>query len=124
LHRHIENEEVSAYCDANADISHVAPRGTESDANYLATTFPHGWARRNKQGHTKGVEFLLGELKKILIQLFMKGEETKGEKRSAALMLAHLISIAHATICNRYAVQTTTQSEFGTSGNGWQPLRS
>jgi hypothetical protein len=32
--------------------------------------------------------------KKILIQLFRKGEEMKGEKMSAALMLAHLISIA------------------------------
>jgi hypothetical protein len=94
LHRLIKNEEVSVYCDANADISHVAPRGTESDANYFATSFPHDWARRNKQGHTEGVFFLLGEHKKILIQLFMKGEEMKGEKNSAALMLAHLISIA------------------------------
>jgi hypothetical protein len=41
LHRLIENEEVSVYCDANADISHVTPRGTESDANYFATSFPH-----------------------------------------------------------------------------------
>ena len=82
------------YCDANADISHVAPRGTKSHANFLATSFPHGWARRNKQGHTKGLELSLDEHKKILIQLFMKGEEMKGEKKSAALMLAHLISIA------------------------------
>jgi hypothetical protein len=66
LHRLIENEEVSVYCDANADISHVAPRGTESDASYLATLLPHGLARRNKQGHTKGVEFLLDEHKKSL----------------------------------------------------------
>jgi hypothetical protein len=66
LHRLVENEEVSVYCDANVDISHVAPRGTESDANYLATSFPHGWARRNKQGHTKDVEFLLDEHKKSL----------------------------------------------------------
>jgi hypothetical protein len=66
LHRLVENEEVSVYCDANVDISHVAPRGTESDANCLATSFPHGWARRNKQGHTKDVEFLLDEHKKSL----------------------------------------------------------
>jgi hypothetical protein len=92
LQRLIENEEVSVYCDANADISHLAPRGTESDANYLATLLSHGWARRNKQGHTKGVELLLDEHRKILIQLFMKGEEMKGEKKPAALMLAHLIS--------------------------------
>ena len=83
MYRLIETEEVSVYCDANADISHVAPRGTESDANYLAMSFPHGRARRNKQGHTKGVELLLGEHKKILIQLFMKGEELKGEKENA-----------------------------------------
>jgi hypothetical protein len=93
LHRLIENEEFSVYSNANVDISHVAPSGTESDANYLATPFLHGRAHRNKQGHTKGVEFLLREHKKILIQLFMKGEEMKGEKRSAALMLAQLISI-------------------------------
>jgi hypothetical protein len=92
LRRLIENEEVSVYCNANADISHVAPRGTESNANYFATSFPHGWARRNKQGHTKGVEFVLDEHKTILIRLLMKGEEMKGEKNSAALMLAHLIS--------------------------------
>jgi hypothetical protein len=90
----MKNEEVSVYCDAKADVSHVAPRGTESDANYLATSLPHGWARRHKQGHTKGVGYLLDEQKKIPIQLFMKGEEMKGEKKSAALMLAHLISIA------------------------------
>jgi hypothetical protein len=42
------------------------------------------------------VELLLDEHKKILIQLFMKGEEMKGEKKPAALMLAHLIS----TPCN------------------------
>jgi hypothetical protein len=54
---------------------------------------PHGWARRNKQDHTKGVELLLDEHTKINIQLFMKGE-MKGEKKSAALMLVHLISIA------------------------------
>jgi hypothetical protein len=70
MHRPIENEEVSVYCNANVNISHVAPPGTESDANYLATSFPHEWARRNKQGHTKGVELLLDEHKKILIQLF------------------------------------------------------
>jgi hypothetical protein len=64
LHRLFENEDVSVYCDACVEISYVAPRGTESDANYLATSFPHGWARRNKQGHTKGVEFLLNEQKK------------------------------------------------------------
>jgi hypothetical protein len=79
LHRLIENEEFSAHCDANVDISNVAPRGTKSDANYLATSFSHGWARRNKQGHTKGLEFLPDEHKKIRIQLFMKGEEMKGE---------------------------------------------
>jgi hypothetical protein len=66
LHRLIENEEVSIYCDAIADIYHVEPQGTESDANYLATSLPHGWARRNKQGHIKGVEFLLDEKKKSL----------------------------------------------------------
>jgi hypothetical protein len=99
LHRLVENEEVSVYCDANVNISHVAPRGTESDANYLATSFPHGWPRRNKQGHTKGVEFLLDEHTKILIQLFMKDEEMKGVKKSAALMLAHLISIAPEMGC-------------------------
>jgi hypothetical protein len=37
------------------------------------------------------------EQKKILIQLFMKGEEIKSEKKSAALMLAHLMSIAPET---------------------------
>jgi hypothetical protein len=58
LHGLIENEEVSAYCDANADISHVAPWGTESDVNYLATSFPHWWARR------QGVGFSLDEHKK------------------------------------------------------------
>jgi hypothetical protein len=58
----------------------VAPQGTESDANYLATLLPHGWARRNKQGHPKGVEFLLDKHKKIRIQIFMKGEEIKSEK--------------------------------------------
>jgi hypothetical protein len=100
LHRLIENEEVSVYCNANADISHVAPRGTESDAKYLATSFPQRWARRNKQGHTKGVKFLLGEHKKILIQLFMKGEEMKGEEKSAALMLARPISIAPEMGCS------------------------
>ena len=89
MHRLTENEEVSVYCDANVDISHVAPRGTESDANYLATSFPHGWARRNKQGRTKSVEFLLDEHQKIIIQLTMKDEEMKGEKQ--ALMLAHLL---------------------------------
>jgi hypothetical protein len=99
LHRLIENEEVSVYCDANADISHVAPRGTENDANNLATSFPHGWARRKKQGHTKGVEFLLDKHTKILIQLFMKGEEMKGEKKPAVLMLAHLIGIAPEIEC-------------------------
>jgi hypothetical protein len=99
LHRLIENEEVSVYCDANMDISHVAPRGTKNDANYLATSFPHGWARRNKQGHTKGVELLLGEHKKILIRLSMKGEEMKGENKSAALMLAHLISTPFHVPC-------------------------
>jgi hypothetical protein len=83
LHRLVENEEVSVYCDANVDISQVAPRGTESNASYLTMSFPHGRARRNKQGHTKGVELLLGEHKKILIQLFMKGEELKGEKENA-----------------------------------------
>ena len=92
MHRLIENEKVSVYCDANVDISHVAPRGTESDAHYLATSFPHGWASRNKQGNIKGVKFLLDEHKKMLIQLFMKGEDMKGEKKPAALMLAHLIS--------------------------------
>jgi hypothetical protein len=76
------------------DISHAAPWGTESDANNLATSFPHGRAHRNKQGHTKGVELLLDEHKKILIHFFMKGGDMKGEKKSAALMLAHLISIA------------------------------
>jgi hypothetical protein len=81
LQRLVETEKVSVYCDANADISHVAPRGTESDANYLATSFSYGWARRHKQGHTnKGVEFLLDEQKKIPIQLFMTGEEMKDEK--------------------------------------------
>jgi hypothetical protein len=99
LHRLIENEEGSVYCDANVDISHVAPRRTESDVNYLATSFPHGWARRNKQGDTKGVEFSQGEHKKILIQLFMKGEEMKGEKKSASLMLAHLISTPFQVRC-------------------------
>jgi hypothetical protein len=69
LHRPVEKEEVSVYCDANVDISHVAPRRTESGAIYLATSFPHGWARRNKQGHTEGVELLLDEQKKILIKL-------------------------------------------------------
>jgi hypothetical protein len=49
--------------------------------------------------YTKGVEFLLGEYKKILIQLFMKGEEMKGEKKSAALMLAHLISTLFQVRC-------------------------
>jgi hypothetical protein len=63
------NKEVSVYCDANAKVSNMAPRGMESDANYLATLLPHGWARRNKQGHTNGVEFLLDEHKKILVQL-------------------------------------------------------
>jgi hypothetical protein len=99
LDRLIENEEVFVYCDANADISNVAPRGMENDANYLATSFPHGWARRNKQGHTKGVELLLGEHTKILIQIFMKGEEMKGGEKPAALMLAHLISIAPEMGC-------------------------
>ena len=77
----------------------MAPRGTESDANYLATSLPHGWARRNKHGHTKGVQLLLDEHKKILIQLFMKGEEMKGENKSAALMLAHYISMALEMVC-------------------------
>jgi hypothetical protein len=66
LHRLVENEEVAVNCDANVDISHVVPRGTGSDANYLAMSFPHGRARRNKQGHTKGVELLLDENKKFL----------------------------------------------------------
>ena len=42
---------------------------------------------------------LLDEHKKILIQLFMKGEEMKGEKKFAALMLAHLINIAPEMGC-------------------------
>ena len=93
MHRLIESEEVSVYFDANADISHVAPRGTESDANNFSTSFPQGWARR------QGVGFSLDEHKKILIQLFMKGEEMKGEKKSASLMLAHLISIPFQVRC-------------------------
>jgi hypothetical protein len=94
LHRPIENEKNSVYCDANVDISHVAPRGTESDANYFATSIPHGRTRRNKQGHAKGVFFLLDKHKKNCVQLCMKGEDIKGEYKSAALTPAHLISIA------------------------------
>jgi hypothetical protein len=99
LHKIIENEESSVYCDANADISHVALRGTESDANYLATSFPNRWACRHKQGHAKGVGLLLDKQKKNLIELIMKGEEMKGEKKSAALMLAHLISTSFQVRC-------------------------
>jgi hypothetical protein len=42
---------------------------------------------------------LLDEQKKILIQLFMKGEEMKDEKKSAALMLANLISTPFQVRC-------------------------
>ena len=106
MHRLIEIEEVYVYCDANADISHVAPRETESDANYLATSFSHGWARQHKQVHTKGVFFLLDEHKKILNQLFLRGEEMKGEKNSASLMLAHLISNVPEMGCWRTSCKT------------------
>jgi hypothetical protein len=37
--------------------------------------------------------------KKILIQLCIQGEEMKGGKNSAALMLAHIISIAPEMGC-------------------------
>jgi hypothetical protein len=84
LHRLIENVDVSAYCDANVDISHMAPRGTESDANYLATSFPHGWARRNKQGHTKSAEFCWTNTIKALYPTFKKGEEMKSWRTSSA----------------------------------------
>jgi hypothetical protein len=76
----------SVYCDANADISHVAPRGTESDANYLATSFPHGRARRHKQGHTKGVFFLLDEHKKNPYPTFY---ERQGDKRREKNRCSH-----------------------------------
>jgi hypothetical protein len=87
LHRLIENEEVSVYCDANTDISHVAPRGTESDANYLATSFPHGWARRNKQGHTKGAGFLLDEHKKNPYPTFYERRGDERREKSARAWL-------------------------------------
>jgi hypothetical protein len=38
-------------------------------------------------------------------------------------MLVVLELAAINTFCNRYTAQTTTPSGFGTSVNGWQPLR-
>jgi hypothetical protein len=96
LHRLTENEEVSVYCDANVDISHVAPRGTESELSHVVSARV-GSPQQARPYQRRGV--VAGRTQKNPYPAFNEGEEMKGENKSAALMLAHHISMAHEMVC-------------------------
>jgi hypothetical protein len=115
LHRLVENEEVSVYCDANVDISHVALPGTKSDANYLATSFQHGWTRRNKRSHTKGVEFLLDEHKKNPHPTFY---ERRGDERREKVRCLHAGAPHQHPIYYNSAFNTKQETYYFLEGLG------
>jgi len=69
-----------------SDISMVAPPPVPSDG-LLHSTFCHGWASRPFHGRGKGHLYMKPEHQELFKDLFMKGEENSGEKKSAAGML-------------------------------------
>ena len=72
-----------------SNINHVAQPSTNY---YSKDFFTYNWAKRPSHGHTKGASYINADHKKQIDKFFHEGENNKGYKMSAALMLEAMIS--------------------------------
>ena len=84
LRAKLDNEELIIR-KLNSDITHVAPPPI---SNYWSDEyFGLGWASHSRHGKTKGHAYITDEHKEMIRTFFKLGEEDKGKKKSAALMV-------------------------------------
>ena len=84
LRAKLENEELIIR-NLNSDVTHVAPPPI---SNYCSNEyFGLGWASHPRHGKTEGHTYITDKHKEMIRTFFKLGEEDKGKKTSAALMV-------------------------------------
>ena len=86
LRKKIDNNSICILT-KQSDISHISPITENSNLDYASKYFISGWAKRPGHGKTKGHTYMTSTHKEMIQKYFYEGEDDKGMKKSAALMV-------------------------------------
>ena len=70
-----------------SDVSHVSPISDNSNLDYASKYFESGWAKPPGHRKSKGHACMISTHKDVIHKCFYEGENDKGMKKSAALMV-------------------------------------